>query len=655
MKRQVNRGHRWLGFLLLFPFLAVATSPTDSSAQSSSLTIGNYVKLSEKRISRTVYEFTYRADLTNAGPALKNVAATVTSSSPYTTVVANSLNFGDVPAGATVTSSNTFIIRQDRLYPFSWSGLTWNFQSSRSVGPDGGTLQFANGVVLAVPPLAVKEQTSITLKDLPLDQVNAILLDPRRSSTHKKRFIGGFSADPDGLVFDQPVVATIPVSPLNPLEIPAQIEIFLNERSYRYVTSEFEYLGDQKMAKVNINHFSKKGVVALTPKELSQLNTECTACKTYLLNSDCKLFDPVQQPCCLLSPIGVRPACPSASGCDCCREKKIKVVSSDTELTAGGCQIVGTDLVITFPECPGSLTEKDSDSDTIPVSTDPSKADFCKDIAVTMQIEPTTVKLGVGATWKFTAKATGSKNGVVLFQDVYVDPIWTSTAPDVAGFVDQKGTIKGYRSSYPGYITVEARLGGSSATASAQVMVLSPDVSGVKCFTQVETTPGAYATAGLDTRIEARAYCVGCSCSSAAGGKITQLSFMILDKEFNAPSTILAPPPMVVDYKISLRAISFTGIAHADINIGDCNSEVRYAQLEGGVNGPVSSIIPAGLIKFTPSDWDFTVSTAASVLVNDNGSCSAEAQIDVDLFVYIDPSYPYKDDLQVVPVNNPFQ
>jgi len=38
----------------------------------------------------------------------------------------NTLNFGHVPAGTTVSSSDTFTFRHDRLYAFSWSNLTWN-------------------------------------------------------------------------------------------------------------------------------------------------------------------------------------------------------------------------------------------------------------------------------------------------------------------------------------------------------------------------------------------------------------------------------------------------------------------------------------------------------------------------------------------------
>ena len=102
--------------------------------------------------------------------------------------------------------------------------LAWSFQSSMAVGPEGGTLHSGRRC-LSVPLLAVHEQTVISIKDLPANQVNAILSNPALSSTRTKRFLGGFSAEPSGLVFDAPVTAVVPVSALNPYETPVQIEV----------------------------------------------------------------------------------------------------------------------------------------------------------------------------------------------------------------------------------------------------------------------------------------------------------------------------------------------------------------------------------------------------------------------------------------------
>ena len=99
-----------------------------SSAAAADLTIGNYTLISEQRVSRTEYNYTFKAVISNSGIDVNNVKATLTSTSPYTTVVEGSLFFGDVLSGQTVESSDTFIVKQNRRYPFDESALTWNFQ-----------------------------------------------------------------------------------------------------------------------------------------------------------------------------------------------------------------------------------------------------------------------------------------------------------------------------------------------------------------------------------------------------------------------------------------------------------------------------------------------------------------------------------------------
>ncbi len=76
------------------------------------LSVGNYSLVSSKRVSRTEYEYTYRAKVTNNGQDAKNVMAQVTSNSSNTTIIEGILEFGNVAAGATITSSDTFIITQ---------------------------------------------------------------------------------------------------------------------------------------------------------------------------------------------------------------------------------------------------------------------------------------------------------------------------------------------------------------------------------------------------------------------------------------------------------------------------------------------------------------------------------------------------------------
>jgi hypothetical protein len=94
------------------------------------LTIGDYTLIDSKRVSRVVYEYTFQAQVSNDGAAASNVVAQASSSSEHTIIVDGELAFGDVPAGATVTSSDTFTLRQDRRYPFDQSAVSWNTQST---------------------------------------------------------------------------------------------------------------------------------------------------------------------------------------------------------------------------------------------------------------------------------------------------------------------------------------------------------------------------------------------------------------------------------------------------------------------------------------------------------------------------------------------
>ena len=93
------------------------------------LEVGNFSLISKKRVSRVAYNYTYKADMTNSGQDVQNAQATLSSNSPHTVVVDGAVDFGDIPAGSTVTSTDTFTIRQDRRYPFSWSDMVWEIQA----------------------------------------------------------------------------------------------------------------------------------------------------------------------------------------------------------------------------------------------------------------------------------------------------------------------------------------------------------------------------------------------------------------------------------------------------------------------------------------------------------------------------------------------
>jgi len=111
-------------------------------ARAADLTVGGYTLESSVRLSRTVFEYTYRAVLSNAGPAVQGATATLASHDSNLTAVDATLEFGDVPAGGAATSSDTFVVRHDRARPFDPATLVWQVEAEEAP-PAAGTLALA--------------------------------------------------------------------------------------------------------------------------------------------------------------------------------------------------------------------------------------------------------------------------------------------------------------------------------------------------------------------------------------------------------------------------------------------------------------------------------------------------------------------------------
>ena len=126
--------------------LAWVLALTSPLALGADLSVGNYTLVSSKRVSVTDFEYVYKAQVNNTGPALRNVVGTVVSTNPATVIVEGALSFGDVAAGATATSVDTATFRHNRSQPFDLSKLVWTvsgtpaspIQSDFSFNPAGG-------------------------------------------------------------------------------------------------------------------------------------------------------------------------------------------------------------------------------------------------------------------------------------------------------------------------------------------------------------------------------------------------------------------------------------------------------------------------------------------------------------------------------------
>src|ERR1019366_7218833 len=113
--------------------------PLCGQIDSTKLTIQGYQLLSQVPYSRTQSYFTYAASLSNAGPAIPAITATVTSRLSSGVVVSGmgNLHFPPAPAYTTVNSLNAFTILVDRTLTFGFNALTWSFVAPvANAGPD---------------------------------------------------------------------------------------------------------------------------------------------------------------------------------------------------------------------------------------------------------------------------------------------------------------------------------------------------------------------------------------------------------------------------------------------------------------------------------------------------------------------------------------
>jgi hypothetical protein len=92
--------------------------------------VHDYVLQSTRRISRTLFEFTYEAYVSNWGDQDATISATLAPLPSNATIVDGALDFGFVPQGATVKASDTFTIRHDRIAALDEYALPWWVQAT---------------------------------------------------------------------------------------------------------------------------------------------------------------------------------------------------------------------------------------------------------------------------------------------------------------------------------------------------------------------------------------------------------------------------------------------------------------------------------------------------------------------------------------------
>ncbi len=114
--------------ILLFGFYFTAAAQPNPVVDS-------YEKLERKRISRTVYEYTYKVTIINTGDDAEGLRGTLSVNTQSIEVVDSEVTFGNVLAGGNAKSTDTFRIRIDRRYSIDTDDLIWNF---KFLPPDPG-------------------------------------------------------------------------------------------------------------------------------------------------------------------------------------------------------------------------------------------------------------------------------------------------------------------------------------------------------------------------------------------------------------------------------------------------------------------------------------------------------------------------------------
>lgn len=121
--------------------LPIAASPNamklaaTATVAAPDIVVTGITKLSETRVSRTVYDYVFQVTVKNNGTDAKSgVAATLTGVGVGTTIVDGAVTVGNMTAGQTATPTDSITLRQDRTKPFLSTALVWGFTSETGGG-----------------------------------------------------------------------------------------------------------------------------------------------------------------------------------------------------------------------------------------------------------------------------------------------------------------------------------------------------------------------------------------------------------------------------------------------------------------------------------------------------------------------------------------
>lgn len=109
-----------------------------STALYADPTVTGMQLVSEKRISRTVFDYTYKVTIQNDATARQDVMAQVAAVGAGTSIQDGAVTVGSLTANQQVSPADTVTLRHDRLQPFSQAAITWTFTGTVVPPPPNG-------------------------------------------------------------------------------------------------------------------------------------------------------------------------------------------------------------------------------------------------------------------------------------------------------------------------------------------------------------------------------------------------------------------------------------------------------------------------------------------------------------------------------------
>lgn len=178
---------------------------TAGAEQPQALSVIALTKVSEVRVDRTTFDYTFQVSIRNDGQGRADILARMTNAGLGTSIIDGEVRVRVLESGATVVSNDTIKLRHNRAYPFNLSALQWNLQSTnavviRGIVTDdrvaGATVTVTSLADLSVQAIAVTDQQGAyaTPSLAPSQLARGYLLAATGGTTIGKPFAGTLTA-----------------------------------------------------------------------------------------------------------------------------------------------------------------------------------------------------------------------------------------------------------------------------------------------------------------------------------------------------------------------------------------------------------------------------------------------------------------------------